>query len=138
MPCFLLVVPYSFKLTAATGAFHFFNDAHTTTNALQRLAPSPNSISNLEPFFTSHIISNISTHSQPRRLYSLSLLIHLFPQRNYQILRSLSPLRMLLVLHQLVADELGGNHLGGTGEEGLGEVFGGRGGYGCGFGWWLL
>ena len=43
---------------------------------------------------------------------------------------------MLLVLHQLVADELGGNHLGGTGEEGLGEVFGGlggRGGYGSGF-----
>ena len=40
---------------------------------------------------------------------------------------------MLLVLHQLVADELGGNLLGGAAEEGLGEVLGGRGGYGSGF-----
>ena len=33
-----------------------------------------------------------------------------------------------------VADELGGDQLGGAGEEGLGEVLGGRGGYGSGFG----
>ena len=35
-----------------------------------------------------------------------------------------------LALHQQAADELGGNLLGGAGEEGLGEVLGGRGGYG--------
>ena len=33
----------------------------------------------------------------------------------------------------MLADELGGNLLGGAGEEGLGEVLGGRGGYGGGF-----
>ena len=38
-----------------------------------------------------------------------------------------------LALHQQAADELGGNQLGGAAEEGLGEVFGGRGGYGSGF-----
>ena len=38
-----------------------------------------------------------------------------------------------LALHQQAADELGGNLLGGAGEEGLGEVLGGRGGYGGGF-----
>ena len=37
-----------------------------------------------------------------------------------------------LALHQQAADELGGNQLGGAGEEGLGEVLGGRGGYGSG------
>jgi hypothetical protein len=36
-------------------------------------------------------------------------------------------------LHQQAADQLGGNLLGRAGEEGLGEVLGGRGGYGCGF-----
>ena len=35
-----------------------------------------------------------------------------------------------LALHQQAADELGGDLLGGAGEEGLGEVLGGRGGYG--------
>ena len=35
--------------------------------------------------------------------------------------------------HQQAADELGGNLLGGAGEEGVGEVLGGRGGYGSGF-----
>ena len=40
-----------------------------------------------------------------------------------------------LALHQQAADELGGNLLGGAGEEGLGEVLGGRGGYGGGFVW---
>ena len=35
-----------------------------------------------------------------------------------------------LALHQQAADQLGGNLLGGAGEEGLGEVLGGRGGYG--------
>jgi len=39
-----------------------------------------------------------------------------------------------LALHQQAADQLGGNNLGGAGEEGLGEVLGGRGGYGSGFG----
>ena len=32
----------------------------------------------------------------------------------------------------MLADELGGNLLGGAGEEGLGEVLGGLGGYGSG------
>ena len=35
---------------------------------------------------------------------------------------------------QQAADEVGGNLLGGAGEEGLSEVVGGRGGYGSGFG----
>ena len=35
-----------------------------------------------------------------------------------------------LAFHQQAADELGGDDLGGAGEEGLGEVLGGRGGYG--------
>jgi len=39
-----------------------------------------------------------------------------------------------LALHQQAADELGGDHLGRAGEEGLREVTGGRGGYGSGFG----
>ena len=33
----------------------------------------------------------------------------------------------------MLADEVGGNLLGGAAEEGLGEVLGGRGGYWCGF-----
>ena len=37
--------------------------------------------------------------------------------------------------HQQAADQLGGNLLGGAGEEGVREVLGGRGGYGCGFVW---
>ena len=37
-----------------------------------------------------------------------------------------------LAFHQQAADELGGNLLGGAGEEGLGEVLRGRGGYGSG------
>ena len=37
-----------------------------------------------------------------------------------------------LAFHQQAADELGGDNLSGAGGEGLGEVFGGRGGYGCG------
>ena len=59
--------------------------------------------------------------------------MQLFPHHNYQILRSLSLSLMLLVFHQQSADELGGNHLGGAAEEGLGEVLGGRGGSGGGF-----
>jgi hypothetical protein len=42
-----------------------------------------------------------------------------------------------LALHQQAAYELGGNLLGGAGEEALGEgwvVLGGRGGYGSGYG----
>ena len=41
-----------------------------------------------------------------------------------------------LPFHQQAADEVGGDQLGGAGEEGLGEsweVVGGRGGYGGGF-----
>ena len=45
--------------------------------------------------------------------------MQLFPQRNYQILRSLSLSRMPLAFHQQAADELGGNLLGGAGEESL-------------------
>ena len=40
-----------------------------------------------------------------------------------------------LAFHQQAADELRGNHLGRASEEGVGEVLGGRGGYGGGFGW---
>ena len=48
-------------------------------------------------------------------------------------------LAIRLALHQQAADELGGNLLGGAGEEGMGEVLGelggyGRDGYGSGFG----
>jgi len=39
-----------------------------------------------------------------------------------------------LAFHQQAADQLGGNELGGAGEEGVGEVLGGRGGYGSGLG----
>jgi len=39
-----------------------------------------------------------------------------------------------LALHQQAADELGGDQLGGAGEEALGEVLGKRGGYGSGLG----
>jgi len=42
-------------------------------------------------------------------------------------------LATFLALHQQAADELGGNELGGAGEEGLGEELGGRGGYGSGY-----
>jgi len=38
-----------------------------------------------------------------------------------------------LAFHQQAADQVGGNLLGGAGEEGWGEVLGGRGGYGSGF-----
>ena len=40
------------------------------------------------------------------------------------------PLSIRLALHQQAADQLGGNMLGGAGEEALGEVLGGRIGYG--------
>jgi len=39
-----------------------------------------------------------------------------------------------LAFYQQAADELGGDQLGGVGEEGLGEVLGERGGYGSGVG----
>ncbi len=45
-------------------------------------------------------------------------------------------LAIRLAFHQQAADEVGGDHLGGAGEEGLGkgwEVLDGRGGYGSGF-----
>ena len=44
-------------------------------------------------------------------------------------------LAIRLALHQQATDEFGGNLLGGAAEEGLGEVLGGRGGYGSGFVW---
>jgi len=37
------------------------------------------------------------------------------------------------LFHQQAADEVRGNDFGGTGEETLGEVLDGRGGYGCGW-----
>jgi len=43
-------------------------------------------------------------------------------------------LAIRLPFHQQAADELGGNLLGGAGEEGLGEVLGEQGGYGSGLG----
>ena len=39
-----------------------------------------------------------------------------------------------LTFHQQASDEVGGDMLGGAGEEGLGEVLGGLGGYGSGLG----
>jgi len=39
-----------------------------------------------------------------------------------------------LAFHQQAANQLGGDELGGAGEERLGEVTGGRGGYGDGLG----
>ncbi len=41
-------------------------------------------------------------------------------------------LATLLALHQQAADQLGGDLLGGAGEETLGEVLGERGGFGSG------
>jgi len=41
-------------------------------------------------------------------------------------------LATFLAFHQQAADGFGGDQLGGAGEEGLGEVTGGRGGYGSG------
>ena len=41
-------------------------------------------------------------------------------------------LAIRLAFHQQAADQLGGNLLGGAAEEGVGEVLGGRGGYGSG------
>ena len=37
------------------------------------------------------------------------------------------------MLHQQAADELGGDNLGGAGEEGVGVLLGERGGYGSSF-----
>jgi len=48
--------------------------------------------------------------------------------------RTPQQLALGLAFHQQAANELGGDHLGGAGEEGWGEVLGGRGGYGSGFG----
>ena len=43
-------------------------------------------------------------------------------------------LATFLAFHQQAADGFGGDQLGGAGEEGWGEVTGGRGGYGIGSG----
>jgi len=45
-------------------------------------------------------------------------------------------LAIRLPFHQQAADKLRRNLLGRAGEEGLGEMLGGRGGYGSGFGEW--
>ena len=121
------------KAPATTGAFYYFNHPQAAQNTLQYLAPSPTTTTDIEPLFTPQIIPDISTHSKASHLYSPFLLIHLFPQRIYQILRSLSPSRMLLVLYQQGADELGGNQLSGEAEEGLGKGLVERGGYESGF-----
>jgi len=42
-------------------------------------------------------------------------------------------LAIRLALHHQAADELGGDHLGGAGREGVGEVLGEGGGYGIAF-----
>jgi len=47
-------------------------------------------------------------------------------------------LAIRLAFHQQAADELGGNLLGGSGEECLGEGGEGLGGYGSGLGDWEL
>ena len=41
---------------------------------------------------------------------------------------------VLLAFHQQATNQVGGDQLGGAGEEGLREVLGGRGGYGSGLG----
>jgi len=45
-------------------------------------------------------------------------------------------LAIFLAFHQQATDELGGDDFGGAGEEALGEMLGGRGGYGKAL--WLL
>ena len=45
-------------------------------------------------------------------------------------------LTIRLAFHQQAADQLGGNELGGAGEEALGEMQGERGGFGSGFARW--
>jgi len=52
------------------GAFHFFNDAQSTQNALQYLAPSPTSIVNPEPLFPPQSIPNTFTRSKSNYLHS--------------------------------------------------------------------
>ena len=91
------------KAPATTGAFYFFNQAQSIKNLLQYLALSPPSTADIEPLCLPQYSSYISTHSKARRLYSPFLLIQLFPQRNYQILRSLSPSRMPLARLNLTA-----------------------------------
>ena len=112
------------KAPAATGAFYFFNNYQSTKNDPRYLAPSSTSAHKLEPLYLPKQISNNSTHSKARHPYSLSLLIHIFPQRIYQILRSLSPSRMPLPPHQREGDELRRHLFCGAPEEGVGEVLG--------------
>jgi hypothetical protein len=72
---------------APTGAFYIFNDDQSIKNALQYLASSPTYSANLEPLCLPKTISDISTRSKASHLHYLPLLIHLSPQRFYQILR---------------------------------------------------
>ena len=88
---------------AITGAFYFFNNYQSTKNDPRYLAPSSTSAHKLEPLYLPKQISNNSTHSKAVRLHISPLLIHLFPQRYYQILRSLSPSRMPLARLNLTA-----------------------------------
>ena len=60
------------------------------------------------------------------------LLLLLVSTNRFSILEPQWHLGAPLLFHQQAADELGGDLLGGAGEEGLGEVLRGRGGYGSG------
>ena len=64
----------------------------------------------------------------------LLLLLPLVSTNRFSILEPQWHLGAPLLFHQQAADELGGDHLGGAAEEGVGEVLGGRGGYGSGLG----
>jgi hypothetical protein len=66
----------------------------------------------------------------------LLLLLQLVSTNRFSIREPQWHFGAALAFHQQAADELGGNLLGGAGEEGLGEgweVLDGRGGYGSGF-----
>ena len=62
---------------STTDTWHLFTHLMLTLSSLHRIK------------YLNYFNQQQSPHS-----YSLSLLIHLFPQRSYQILRSLSPSRM--------------------------------------------
>ena len=72
-------------------------------------------------------------HSQAAiivHLHISSLIIYYF---STQIPNTSFSAAIGLAFHHKAADELGGDDLGGAAKEGVGEVLGGRGGYGGGF-----
>ena len=71
---------------STTDTWHLFTHLMPTLSSLHRIK------------YLNYFNQQQSPHS-----YSLSLLIHLFPQRNYQIHRSLSPSRMPFALLNLTA-----------------------------------